>query len=144
MTRVLFHCIENACRSQMAEGFARYYGGEDIKAYSGGSKPADRVDENAVKVMDERGIDISRQKPKMVSSKDMKKLDYVVTMGCGVDVCPVCSNSFLPEGANSPISVEEKTIKWDIDDPAGKSIEEFRRVRDEIEERVRDLIEEVK
>lgn len=127
----------------MAEGFARYYGGEDMEASSGGSKPADRINENAVKVMREKGIDISRQEPKLVTAEDMEKSDYVVTMGCGVDICPVCSNSFVPENSGSPISVEEKTIRWDIDDPAGKSIEEFRRVRDEIDKKVRNLIGEV-
>lgn len=143
MTRIMFHCVENACRSQMAEGFARYYGEEDIEASSGGSKPADQVNGNAVKVMREKGIDISRQEPKSVTVEDMEKSDYVVTMGCGVDICAVCSNSFVPEGADSPFSVEGETIEWDIDDPAGKSIEEFRRIRDEIEEKVRNLIGEV-
>ncbi len=142
--KLLFHCVENACRSQMAEGFARYYGGEEIEASSGGSKPAEEVNPNAVKVMKERGIDISSQEPKIVTNMEIEKADYIVTMGCGVDVCPVCSDSFVPAGAENPVNVTGKTIEWDIDDPAGKPIKKFRSVRDKIEEKVRELLKDLK
>ncbi|KXA89724.1 hypothetical protein AKJ62_02460 [candidate division MSBL1 archaeon SCGC-AAA259D14] len=125
----------------MAEGFAKHYGREKIEAFSGGSKPAERVDPKAVEVMKEKGIDISDQQPKLVTAEEIEKADYVITMGCGVEVCPVCSDSFVPQGANSPIQVDEKTIEWDLDDPSGKSVEKFREVRDKIEKRVRDLLE---
>lgn len=129
MTRIIFACIENACRSQMAEGFARYLGGEEFQVSSGGSKPADKINEKAVRVMREKGIDISSQKPISIGSEESKKSDYVVTMGCGPEACP------------APIS--GKTIEWDIEDPAGKSIEKFREVRNEIEKKVRRLLNRI-
>lgn len=140
LTKLLFHCVENACRSQMAEGFAKHYSGKKIEAFSGGSKPAERVDPKAVEVMKEKGIDISNQRPKLVTAEEIEKADYVITMGCGVGVCPVCSDSFVPKGADSPMHVDEKTIEWDLDDPSGKPIEKFREVRDEIKEKVRNLL----
>lgn len=127
MTSVLFVCVENACRSQMAEGFARQYAGKDIQVSSGGSKPSDKVNEKAVKVMDEKGIDISSHRPEEIKPEEVKKPDLVVTMGCGSDACPAPVNG--------------KNIEWKIEDPSGKPIEKFRDVRDEIEEKVRDLLE---
>ena len=113
----------------MAAGFARHFGGEDVNVYSGGSKPADRVNENAVKVMKERGVDISSQEATEIGSEAAEKADFVITMGCGPDACPV------PVGG--------KTIEWDLEDPAGKSIEKFREVRDEIENKVKDLLDRI-
>ncbi|KXB07442.1 hypothetical protein AKJ51_01305 [candidate division MSBL1 archaeon SCGC-AAA382A20] len=141
LIKLLFHCVENACRSQMAEGFAKYYGGEKIEAFSGGSKPAERVDPKAVEVMKEKDIDIRNQQPKLVTAEEIEKADYVITMGCGVEVCPVCSDTFVPKGTDSPMHVDEKTIEWDLDDPSGKPIEKFREVQDKIEKKVRNLLE---
>ncbi len=129
MTQILFACIENACRSQISEGFAHHYGNENIKVSSGGSKPADKVNEKAIQVMEKRGIDISSQKPSEITSEEAKESDYVITMGCGPEACP------------APIA--EKHIEWDIEDPSGKPIEKFREVRDELEKKVGNLIEEL-
>lgn len=129
MIQILFACVENACRSQMSEGFARHYGNEDIKVSSGGSEPADEVNENAVRVMEEKGIDISSQKPSEITSEEAIEADYIVTMGCGPEACPA------PIGG--------KHIEWNVEDPSGKSIEKFREVRDTLEEKVRNLIEKL-
>lgn len=125
MKRILFVCIENSCRSQIAEGFAKHYGKDKIEAYSAGSKPSGRIDEMAIKVMQEKGIDISGQSSKGFPDLPVKKFDIVVTMGCK-DACP-----FVPS---------KEHIEWDIPDPRGKSINFFRIVRDEIEEKVRSLM----
>ncbi len=129
MVQILFACIENACRSQISEGFARYYGNENIKASSGGSKPADEVNEKAIRVMKEKGIDISSQKPSEITSEEAEEADYVITMGCGPEACPA------PIGG--------KHIEWDIEDPSGKPIEKFREVRDKLEKKVGNLIGEL-
>ena len=113
---VLFVCVENACRSQMAEGWARRLL-HNWSAYSAGSKPRRQVDRRAITVMKEVGIDISGQKPKSFRKLPLqeKQFDYVVTLGCGVE-CP-----FIPA---------KKTIPWDIPDPAGKPMSYYRRIRD--------------
>lgn len=129
MTTVLFICVQNSCRSQMAEGFARKLGAGVIEPYSAGSKPSGRVEPNAVAVMKERGIDISSQGSKGFSDLPVKQVDYLVTMGCQ-DTCPIYPTI--------------SQIDWKLEDPAGKPIEDFRRVRDEIEGRVAGLIEEIK
>ncbi len=113
----------------MAAGFARRLSGKDIEVSSGGSQPADEVNENAVKVMKESGIDISSQKPTKISSEDVDNADFVITMGCGSNACPV------PAAGN--------TLEWEIEDPSGQSIEKFREARDEIEEGVRALLKRV-
>ncbi len=125
MKRILFVCIENSCRSQMAEGFARRLAQGRIEAYSAGSKPSGKVNEIAIQVMKEAGIDISKQRSKGFDELHEKAFDYVITMGCG-DVCP-----FVPA---------KKRIEWDIADPQGKPIEAFRETRDEIEKKVQELI----
>ncbi|MFW5912632.1 MAG: low molecular weight phosphatase family protein [Candidatus Hadarchaeota archaeon] len=127
--KILFACVENACRSQMAEGFAGEYGDEEIEAFSGGSSPAERADPKAVEVMDEVGIDIGFQFPKRIDSAMTEESDAVVTMGCGSEACPV------------PIS--GRHIEWDIEDPSGGSRSKFREVRDEIGRRVIVLLEEL-
>lgn len=125
MTKIAFICVENACRSQMAEGFARELGTGQIKAFSAGSKPAKNVSPFAVAVMKEKGIDISSQRPK--SLLDIREeFDYVVTMGCE-DICPAISS--------------KKIIQWDIPDPKMGTIEDFRKVRDIIEEKVKALLQ---
>lgn len=127
--KVLFVCIENSCRSQMAEGFARSLGGEALEAYSAGSKPGVAVNPNAIKVMSESGIDISGNKPKGYADLKDKEFDYVITMGCQ-ETCP-----FIPG---------KKHIDWSIADPKGKDIGFFREVRDEIEKKIEEFIKMAK
>jgi arsenate reductase len=125
MKRVLFVCIENSCRSQMAEGFARQLGRGILEVYSAGSKPSGIVNPDAIKAMREAGIDISRQQSKGFNDLPVKEFDHVVTLGCR-DTCP-----FIPA---------KKHIEWQIDDPKGKSADEFRKTRDEIRGKVKELI----
>jgi len=126
MKKVLFVCVENSCRSQMAEAIFNSIAGGG--AESAGTNPAKEVDENAIKVMDEIGIDISGKRPKALTPDMNEKFDFIVTMGC-IDGCP--------------ITPREKTIEWDIEDPKGKGIEEYRMARDEIKQNVKKLIERV-
>ena len=126
MKKVLFVCVENSCRSQTAEGFARHMGPGKIEAFSAGSNPSGQVEKMAIKVMGEKDIDISDQKSKGFGDLEEKDFDYLVTLGCK-DVCP-----FVPA---------RQTIEWDVPDPKGKSIEAFRKTRDEIERKVRKLVE---
>lgn len=131
--KLIFVCVENSCRSQIAEGFARYYGkemflrgkGEAISVHSAGSRPSGIVNPMAVDVMKEKGIDISNQKSKGLDTLPRDNFDFVVTMGCG-DECPTVS--------------ARKRIDWQIKDPKGASIEVFREVRDEIEKKVLELL----
>lgn len=123
-SRVLFVCVENSCRSQMAEGWARHLFGDKIEAYSAGSKPSGIVNPDAIKVMAEIGIDISGQKSKGFNDLPIKEFDYVITMGCQ-DSCP-----FFPA---------KEHLDWQIEDPKGKGIDVFRRVRDEIGKKVKEL-----
>jgi arsenate reductase (thioredoxin) len=129
MRRVLFVCVENAGRSQMAEAFANHYGKGKIVAQSAGVKLADNVNPVAVEVMKEKSSDISVNKPKMLTQQMVKDSDLIVTMGCGVgNVCP------------GPFPKE--TIDWHLEDPKGQPIEKVREIRDEIERRVKQLISE--
>ncbi len=127
--RVLFVCIENSCRSQIAEGFARKMGEGILDAYSAGSRPSGEINPLAIKVMEESGIDIGRQASKGFNDLPLKEFDYVITMGCR-DVCP-----FVPAARH---------IEWHIDDPKGRDMEFFRAVRGQIKEKVSSLIEELK
>ncbi len=129
MKKTLFVCIGNSCRSQMAEGFARSLGRGVLEAWSAGSKPLGLISPQAAAVMAERGIDISEQWSKGLGELPPGPWDYVVTMGCG-DACP-----FVPAVAK---------LEWEIPDPWGKPDEEFRRVRDLIEEKVRALLADAK
>jgi arsenate reductase len=115
---VLFVCVQNAGRSQMAE--ALYVG----NGRSAGSSPAGHVHPEVVEVMRERGIDLSERVPRALDRSDVEWADVVVTMGCG-DACP-----YIPG---------KRYVDWELDDPAGKSLDEVRAVRDEIERRLRDL-----
>lgn len=124
MVRIVFVCVENSCRSQMAEGFARYYGTGKAECFSSGSRPSGKVNETAVQVMKEIGIDISKQDSKGFDALPYKEFDVLVTMGCG-DECP-----FVPA---------KKRSDWKIRDPKGMPIEFFREVRDEIKEKVLEL-----
>ena len=122
--RVLFVCIENSCRSQMAEAFTRQYAGDLIEAYSAGSRPSGRVDPQAVAAMAELGCDLGGQRSKSLGEIPQVKYDYVITMGCG-DECP-----FIPA---------EHHEDWAIPDPKALLPEEFRKVRDLIGRRVNEL-----
>jgi len=129
MKKVLFVCVENSCRSQMAEGWAHQLGKGKIEAYSAGSKPSGAVNPDAVKAMAEAGVDISGQGSKGFFDLPVKEFDYVVTMGCK-DVCP-----FVPA---------DKHIEWQIEDPKGKDLDYFRKARDVIKMKVAGLIETLK
>ncbi len=124
--RVLFVCVENSCRSQIAEGFARKLGKDILEVWSAGSKPSGKVNETAVQVMKEKDIDLTYHKSKGLDDLPKVKWDYVITMGCG-DACP-----FVPSKAKED---------WDLPDPKKMSLEEFRKVRDDIESRVKDLVQ---
>ena len=129
MKKVLFVCVENARRSQMAEAFFNKLAKGQAVAVSAGAKPASKVDAKAVEVMKEIGIDISEQRPKALTMKMVEEADVVITMGCGADVCPVV-----------PKRVEE----WKIEDPAGKPVAKFREVRNEIKKRIEKLVDTLK
>ncbi len=129
MKRILFVCVENAGRSQMAEAFANYYGKGKLTAISGGVKLADRVNPVVVEAMKEKGIDISQAKPKLLTTKMTDETDLIITMGCGAtDICP---GPFF-----------KQTIDWELEDPKGKPIEKVREIRDEIKQRVKGLLSE--
>ncbi|MGM0603890.1 MAG: arsenate reductase ArsC [Bacillota bacterium] len=121
-------CVGNSCRSQMAEGFTKELAGDILEVYSAGTHPSEQVNPNAVKVMDEIGIDISEQYPKHLSEIP-EKVDFLVTMGCGVE-CPYIPTSYRTD--------------WGLDDPDGKPVEEFRKTRNIIEEKVKNLIKMIK
>lgn len=129
MKKVLFVCIENSCRSQIAEGFAKALGKNVIEAYSAGSRPSGKVNPTAIQVMREIGIDISGQKSKGFLELPVKEFDYVITLGCQ-DICP-----FVPANEH---------IEWQISDPKDKGIDFFRKVRDEIKSEVEKIIQNVK
>jgi protein-tyrosine-phosphatase len=124
--RVLFVCVENSCRSQIAEAFARMHGGPAVEAYSAGSRPSGVVNKKAVASMRERGYDLSTHASKGLDAIPPGRFDVVVTMGCG-DECP-----------SVPAMRRED---WEIPDPKELGPEEFRDVRDEIETRVRKLLD---
>jgi arsenate reductase len=125
---VLFVCVHNAGRSQMAAGFLNDLAGGQVEVRSAGSLPADQVNPAAVEAMKEAGIDISGQRPKVLTADAVQASDYVITMGCG-DACP-----FFPG---------KTYLDWAVDDPAGRGVEAVRPIRDEIERRVRALIAEI-
>ncbi len=125
---VLFVCVHNAGRSQMAAGFLEHLGGEKVNVYSAGSAPKDSINPVAVEAMREKGIDISGRSPKVLTTESVKASDVVITMGCG-DACP-----FFPG---------KRYEDWVLDDPAGKGIEDVRRIRDQIEVRVKSLLQDL-
>jgi arsenate reductase len=126
---VLFVCVHNAGRSQMAAGFLSHLAGEQVEVRSAGSLPTERVNPAAVEAMKEVGIDISGSKPKVLTTDAVQASDYVITMGCG-DACPVFPG--------------KKYLDWELDDPAGKGIEVVRPVRDEIKTRIQSLIADIR
>ena len=127
MPGILFLCVHNSGRSQMAAGFARQHQG--VRVYSGGSEPADSVNPVAVGAMAEVGIDIAGHVPMRFTDEVLREVDVVVTMGCG-DACP-----FVPG---------KRYIDWPLDDPKGRGIEDVRRIRDEIRALVDGLVAELR
>jgi arsenate reductase (thioredoxin) len=125
---VLFVCVHNAGRSQMAAGWLRRLAGDAVEVRSAGSLPGDRVNPAAVQAMAEVGIDISDQRPHALTSDAVESSDVVITMGCG-DACPVFPGT--------------RYLDWDLEDPAGKGVESVRPIRDEIERRIRGLLAEL-
>ena len=125
---MLFLCVHNAGRSQMALGFFRHYAGDNAIGWSGGSEPGDQVSPVAIDVMAERGIDISGEYPKPWTDEVVQAADVVITMGCG-DACPVFPGKRYEE--------------WTLSDPAGWNAEGVRPIRDEIERMVLDLLAEL-
>jgi len=123
--RVAFVCVENARRSQMAQGFAEALGQEKVEVYSAGSKPSSQIDPLVIEVMKEKGIDLSGKRPKGLNDLPYVDMDYLVTMGCE-ETCPAV--------------LTKKIIEWEIPDPKGKSIDVFREVRDQIEKKVKALL----
>ncbi len=128
--RVLFVCVENAGRSQMAEAFFRAQGGN---ADSAGTLPAAMINPMVVTAMAEKGIDISGALPKGLTSEMIERSDLVITMGCSVE--EVCPRPMLAR-------MQIKLIDWHLDDPKGKPLDEVRRIRDDIEKKVLDLMNE--
>lgn len=122
---VLFVCVHNAGRSQMAAAWLSHLAGDQVEVRSAGSAPADRVNPAAVQAMAEVGIDIAAQTPKILTTDAVKESDVVITMGCG-DACPIFPGKRYED--------------WKLEDPAGKDVEGVRPVRDEIKARVEDLI----
>ena len=125
---VMFVCVHNAGRSQMAQGFLQHLAGDRIEVRSSGTMPGDQVNPAAVAAMAELGIDISSAKPKVLTDADVQASDYVITMGCG-DACPFYPGKIY--------------LDWKLQDPAGKGVEDVRPIRDEIQGLVENLIAEI-
>ena len=126
--RIIFVCVENARRSQMAQGFAEVLGQGKLEVYSAGSCPSSQIDPLVIEVMKEKGIDLSGRRPKSLNDLTPVEMDYLVTMGCE-ETCPAV--------------LAKKIIEWEILDPKGKSIDVFRNVRDTIEKKVKTLLKEI-
>ncbi|ARQ70621.1 arsenate reductase ArsC [Streptomyces marincola] len=125
---VLFVCVHNAGRSQMAAGFLTHLAGDRIEVRSAGSLPAEQVNPAAVKAMKEVGVDISAEQPKALTTEAVQASDYVITMGCG-DACPIFPGKHY--------------LDWALDDPAGQGVEAVRPIRDAIRTRIEALIAEI-
>ena len=125
---VLFVCVHNAGRSQMAAGYLRHLGAGRVEVLSAGSEPADQINPVAVLAMAEEGIDITSEQPKVLTDESVRESDVVITMGCG-DACP-----FFPG---------KRYEDWKLDDPAGQGIESVRPIRDEIRGRIEALLAEI-
>lgn len=125
---VLFVCVHNAGRSQMAAGYLRALGGDRIDVLSAGSEPKDRLNPVAVEVMAEEGIDIAGHTPTLLTVDAVREADVVITMGCG-DACPVFPGKRYED--------------WELDDPAGQDAAAVRRIRDEIRRRIEGIVKEI-
>jgi len=128
LASVLFVCVHNAGRSQMAAGFLSHLAGDRIEVRSAGSVPGDQVNPAAVEAMKEVGIDIRAATPRILTTEVVQASDYVVTMSCG-DACPIFPG--------------KKYLDWTVEDPAGKGVEAVRPIRDEIKTRIEALIVEI-
>lgn len=126
--QILFLCVHNAGRSQMAAAFARQLGGDRVIVHSAGSSPGERLNPAVVEVMKEKGLDISDQAPRALTDEMGRGADVIVTMGCG-DSCPVYPG--------------KRYLDWELADPAGKDTDEVRAIRDDIEALVTALLEEL-
>ena len=125
---VLFLCVHNAGRSQIAAGYMRLLSGGKVDVFAGGSEPAEDINEAAAQAMLEKGINIRGETPQPWSDEIVRAADVVVTMGCG-DACPVYPG--------------KRYIDWQVDDPSGRTLDEVRTIRDDLEQRVRTLLEEL-
>jgi arsenate reductase len=131
MKTILFVCVHNSGRSQMAEAFFNKLARGKARALSAGTQPADQVNPVVVEAMKEAGIDISGNKPKALTVDMVEKADKMITMGCGAEAQGVCPASFI------------ETEDWALEDPKGKSLEQVRKIRDEIKDRVKNLVEQI-
>lgn len=131
MKTILFVCIHNSGRSQMAEAFLNHLAKGRAKGFSAGTRPADKVNPMVISVMHEVGIDITANKPKALAMDLVEKADKMITMGCGAEAEAVCPAGFI------------ETEDWKLADPKDKPIEEVRRIRDEVKSRVEGLLEEL-
>ncbi|MEU3290608.1 arsenate reductase ArsC [Streptomyces longwoodensis] len=125
---VLFVCVHNAGRSQMAAAFLTHLAGDRVQVCSAGSAPADTVNQAVVEAMAEVGIDIAAEVPKVLTVEAVQASDVVITMGCG-DTCPVFPG--------------KRYLDWELPDPAGRGVEAVRPIRDEIEKRIRGLVDDI-
>ncbi|HSS09384.1 MAG TPA: arsenate reductase ArsC [Acidimicrobiales bacterium] len=125
---VLFVCVHNAGRSQMAAALLDRYAKGRVHVGSAGSMPADQINPAVVQVMAEIGVDLSKEFPKSLSDKGTQAADVIITMGCG-DACPIYPG--------------KRYLDWDLDDPAGMTVDDVRPIRDEIDRRVRTLLDEL-
>lgn len=125
---VLFVCVHNAGRSQMAAGFLRHLGGDNVEVRSAGSAPANQINPVAVDAMNEVGVDITAEQPKVLTTDAVQASDVVITMGCG-DACPIFPGKRYED--------------WKLEDPAGQGIESVRPIRDEIRERILTILGEL-
>lgn len=125
---VMFVCVHNAGRSQMAAGYMQHLAGDRVEIRSAGTAPADSINPSVVEAMQEEGIDISQNSPKILTTEDVKDSDYVITMGCG-DECP-----FFPG---------KTYLDWPLEDPAGQGVDSIRPIRDEIRSKIEALISEI-
>ncbi|MFG2652575.1 arsenate reductase ArsC [Streptomyces sp. NPDC048436] len=128
LASVLFVCVHNAGRSQMAAGFLNHLAGDRVEVRSAGSLPGDQVNPAAVEAMKEVGVDIADQRPKVLTTEAVQASDYVITMGCG-DACPIFPG--------------KKYLDWALEDPAGQGVEAVRPIRDEIKSRIETLIAQI-
>ncbi len=126
---VLFVCVHNAGRSQMAAAFLTHLAGDSVEVRSAGSAPADSINPSVVEAMRELGIDISHEVPKVLTTSAVQESDVVITMGCG-DACP-----YFPG---------KRYLDWELEDPAGQGVASIRPIRDEIKTRIEGLIAELK
>jgi len=128
MKRLLFVCVENSCRSQMAEAFARIHGKEALEIYSAGSRPSGKVNPKAIESMREVGYDLTKHDSKSLAKIPAVEYDFVATMGCG-DECPYVR--------------AKQREDWNIQDPKNLSPDQFRKIRDEIEMKVKDILSRI-